>query len=323
MIRPKAAPIASKTKVLPAGRASVPNGGGAALPRRASVAAAAPPTVLPADKALLIIRWNWAMAVFHLLLAAVTLGVGNRELAVPVYKTVVDFQVPVNGTWSLVPYQRESGSLMVTALVAVFFLLSSAFHLLNATLWRRFYLAELARCRSPTRWTEYFFSAPVMIVLIGYSLGIRDRASIIAIAALVATTMPFGYWTEMIARPTQTADAWTEPLSVRLFPWVVGHVPQTFAWLIIVLQFYDGDFDPSEKAPSFVHVILWGELVLFFSFGFAALAAQLGTPKQFYRGEIAFQVLSLVSKGLLGILLIANVLMLSRFEEIYENDAPR
>lgn len=289
-------------------------------PRR--VAAAAPPItsslVLPADKARLLIRWNVAMAAFHLLLAAVTLGVGNRELAVPVYKTVVDFEVPTNGTWELVPYQRQSGSLMVTALVAVFFLLSCTFHLLNATVWRRFYLSELGRCRSPTRWIEYFFSAPVMIVIIGYSLGLRDRASIIAIAGLVATTMPFGYWTEMIARPTPTGDAWTEPLYVRLFPWAVGHVPQTFAWLIIILQFYDGNFDPSEVAPSFVHVILWGELVLFFSFGFAALAAQMGTPRQFYRGEIAFQVLSLVSKGLLGILLIANVLMLSRFEEIYE-----
>ena len=258
------------------------------------------------------------MAGFHLVLACVTIGVGNRELAVPVYKTVVDF-VPANGTWALIPYYRESGSLMVTALVAVFFFLSFIFHFFNATLWRRFYLSELGHCRSPTRWTEYFLSAPVMIVVVSYSLGLRDRSNLISVAALIAITMPFGYWTEMIARPNSTGDEWMKPLRVRLFPWVLGHFPQVVAWFIIILQFYDGNFDPNEVAPDFVHAILWGELVLFFSFGFAALGAQLGTPKQFYRGEIAFQVLSLVSKGLLGIILLSNVLLLSRFEEIYED----
>ena len=214
-------------------------------------------------------------------------------------------------------YRRGVRSLLITASVAVFFLLSCAIHFGNAFLWRSFYIAELGACRSPTRWIEYFFSAPVMILLISYSLGVRDRAVLIAIAALIATTMPFGYWTEMIARP-KTEDAWTEALRVRLLPWVLGHVPQTFAWLLIILQFYDGSFDPNDITPAFVHAILWCELVLFFSFGFAALLAQVGPPKYFYRGELAFQVLSLVSKGLLGILLIANVLMLSRFEDLFD-----
>ena len=68
--------------------------------------------------------------------------------------------------------------------------------------------------------------------------------------------------------------------------------------------------------PSFVYVILWVELVLFFSFGFVALAQLLLPPKHFWRGELAFQVLSLVSKGLLGILLISNVLVLSSFDDM-------
>ena len=41
-------------------------------------------------------------------------------------------------------------------------------------------------------------------------------------------------------------------------------------------------------------------------------------PRHFYRGELAFQVLSLTAKGLLGGLLLGNVLMLSAFEELYD-----
>jgi hypothetical protein len=125
--------------------------------------------------------------------------------------------------------------------------------------------------------------------------------------------MPFGYWTERIARPA-SPDAWARPLRVRLAPWALGHVPQAVAWAAVLVQYYDGDIDP----PAFVDAILWGELVLFSSFAGASLLSQLAPPRLFYRGEIAFQVLSLVSKGLLGGLLLTNVLMLSTFDEIYE-----
>ena len=265
--------------------------------------------------------FNLLMFSFHAALAAITLAFSNRALSVPLYKTVLDFrffnETTEAGAWELIPSFERSGSLPLTALTAAFFILSALFHLLNATLLRGYYLSELAQCRTPTRWVEYFLSAPVMIVLIAYMLGVRDRASILATAVLVAITMPFGYWVEQIARPA-SPEAWTRPLGVRLLPWVVGHVPQTTAWLIILLQFYDGTADSSDRTPDFVHVILWAQLVLFFSFGAASLLSQLQPPRLFYRGELLFQVLSLVSKGLLGGLLIANVLVLSSFEELYE-----
>ena len=45
------------------------------------------------------------------------------------------------------------------------FVLSAAFHLLNATLLRALYLRNLERCYSPTRWIEYALSAPIMITV--------------------------------------------------------------------------------------------------------------------------------------------------------------
>jgi hypothetical protein len=270
-----------------------------------------------------LLRWNLFLACMHAALAITTCAVGKLDLGVDVYKTRIDLQYANgstrDGAWELVPVYERSGTLPFTWLVVLFFVISSVFHLLNCTLLRTLYLTQLSLCYTPTRWVEYSFSAPIMIVLISYTLGVRNRDVLLAEATLVLVTMPFGYWTETLARPV-SLDDWNLPLVQRLLPWVVGHIPQTVAWLFVILQFYDGH-DTKDRAPTFVHVILWGELVLFFSFGGAALLSQWTSPRFFYRGEIMFQVLSLVSKGLLGILLLVNVLMLQRFDDMYDDDA--
>lgn len=269
--------------------------------------------------AALLTGWNVAMTLFHAALAAVTLSIGRLDLQVSVYRTGLTFSCTdpddCSKGWTLDPVYLPAGTLYFTWLVASFFLLSAFFHLLNATVLRSYYLQSLANCSTPTRWIEYFFSAPVMIVIISYSLGERNRSVLLAQAILIAITMPFGYWTEREGRP-RSADEWTKPLSERIFPWIIGHVPQTIAWVLIFMQFYDL-IGSDNRTPAFVHAILWVELVLFFSFGGASFLSQWYPPRYFYLGELAFQVLSLVSKGLLGILLIANVLMLSSFDDIY------
>lgn len=281
----------------------------------------------------LLRRWNVAMCLFHGILAAVTLSLANPSLEVPLYRTSLSFQVLRNGTFVDVdgvtqrgdsevfriwPYVEEHGALRLVDLTVAFFLLSATAHLLNATLLWRWYAQMLERCYTPTRWVEYTLSAPIMFVLISYGLGVRTRGDYVAGVALVATTMFFGFWTEREGRPA-SRDEWTRPLPQRVYPWLLGHVPQAAAWLVVLLQFYDNGWD-SGRVPGFVHAILWGELLLFWSFGLASLASQCGPPRHFYRGELGFQVLSLVSKGLLGILLLSNVLMLQRFDEIYERE---
>lgn len=272
--------------------------------------------------------WNGAMFLFHTILATVTLVVGNNDLTVPLFKTRLDFRF-TNETasgemssgdarpWEIIPVYEESGSLPFTWLVAVFFILSATFHLLNATVLRSFYLNCLELCYSPTRWIEYTLSAPVMIVLISYTLGIRNQEVLLAQFVLVMITMPFGYWVEVVSRP-KTQDEWKGSLLYRLYPWFIGHIPQIAAWVLIISTFYDG-MDQVDRAPWFVHLILWVELILFFSFGAASVLSQWYAPRFFYRGEILFQVLSLVSKGLLGLILLTNVLMLSRFDDLYND----
>lgn len=270
--------------------------------------------------------WNVAMFLFHSALAATTLVLGNHDLTVPLFKTRLDFRftnvssatTSDNSTrpWEIIPTYEAAGSLPFTWLVASFFILSALFHFLNATVLRSYYLRNLELCYSPTRWIEYTLSAPVMILLISYTLGIRNREVLLANFALVLITMPFGYWVEVVSRPKSELE-WDASLATRLYPWLLGHIPQIVAWVLILSTFYDGQ-DQSERAPWFVHLILWLELVLFFSFGAASVLAQWSSPKFFYRGEILFQVLSLVSKGILGLLLLTSVLMLSRFDDLYD-----
>lgn len=284
----------------------------AAVPDRADTTT--PSIELPANR---LVAWNLAMFAFHSILAVTTLAAGKTDLKVDTYRTAIDFRRR-NGTgWDLIPRYVASGHLYFTLLTALFFVLSASFHLMNATLLRDVYLRNLAQCYTPSRWIEYTLSAPIMLLLIAYTMGVRERFLLLSIVGLTAVTMPFGYWVETVARPLSPSE-WTLPLRRRLTPWVVGHLPQVAAWGIIVAQYYTARGDATESPPPWVDVILWVELLLFFSFGVASVVAQYAAPKQFYKGEILFQILSFVSKGLLGILLLSNVLMLSRFEEIYE-----
>tara|TARA_B110001450_G_scaffold251940_1_gene272804 strand:+ start:1227 stop:1514 length:288 start_codon:yes stop_codon:yes gene_type:complete len=93
----------------------------------------------------------------------------------------------------------------------------------------------------------------------------------------------------------------------------LGYVPQIVVWYLILAQFYtavaDADAsDDTRKMPDFVYAIVWGELCLFWSFGFVQLVVLCMPPEKYPYGELVYQLLSLVSKGLLGILLLANAL---------------
>ena len=283
------------------------------------------PLELPVPQQLLF-RWNVAMGLLHTLFACVTLALGNLSLSPPLYKTSLRFQVwntttltwsdaraAEGNAWRLVPYYISAGGLPVTWLTALFCALSALFHALAATRLRGYYEANLRKAYTPLRWIEYSLSAPVMIVVVAYSLGVRARAEILCLAVLMGITMPFGHWMQVITRP-RTLEQWEDPR--RVYPWLLGMVPFLTAWIVIFLQFYDNEWD-GNRIPWFVYVILWVEFFLFLAFALVAAYGLRLPPRDFARSEIAYQVLSLVSKGVLSILLVSNVLMLSRFEDIY------
>ena len=264
------------------------------------------------------------MSVLHAALAAVTLGVGNRNLAPPLYATDVDFvennRTPVEVAagvprFELVPSFVQIGSFPLTWWVASFFLCSALAHAGNATLWRSYYERNLSLCLAPTRYLEYAVSAPLMIVLIAYTAGTREYLGLVALALLMASVMPFGYLTDLMARPA-SEDRWSAPLRIRLFPFALGFLPFLSVYGIILANFYDQSAS-ADRAPWFVHLVVWLQLGLFGAFAVVPLFQQLRAPRAYYQGELAFQVLSLASKATLGMLFLTNVLVLGSFAEAF------
>ena len=270
---------------------------------------------------------NNLMSLFHTAFCVVTLVVGKLNLAAPIYKIVLSanqsiLSVPDWSNYSLsnitdgwddalnaflsVTTEEQTFSLYMTWLVAIFFFLSAFFHFGNANLWNKHYISYLEIQQSPFRWIEYTFSASVMILIVGYGAGVRIDVELFMLFVLIATTMFFGHLTETINKQSKTEDAWTLPLSQRLTPHLMGYLPQISAWVVILYVFLSN----SEGAPEFVSIIVWTELALFFSFGFVQLAVLLRKPSKYIQGEFAYQVLSLVSKGLLGIIMLVNVIFL-------------
>jgi len=275
----------------------------------------------------LLTRWNAAMATLHGALAIVTLAVGNLELRTPIYGTSIGAQGFGGGNstegWELVPTVSERASYFyLTWAVAAFFLICAFFHLGNALLWRGLYLRLLSQCYCPSRWIEYSFSASVMVLLIGYTTGSIVLNVLVLLFALTFVTMLFGHLHEVICRPA-SPERWAEPSVLwRLQAHLLGYVPQVAAWGVIVAQFIQAggssstDEDGNERRmPDFVYAIVSVEMLLFWCFGLVQLVVSLRTPKDYIKGELAYQVLSLVAKGLLGLLFLSNVLVLGSYTE--------
>ena len=288
-------------------------------------------------KGLGVLVWfNLAMCLFHAALVAATLVVGNLELSVPVYQLQYSLDVQTSlemesRGWKLIP---AGGTvvmeLKLTWMTAAFFAISSAFHLGNAVVWKSWYLEGIKQCRCPSRWIEYTFSASLMSVLIAYGAGTNILQLLVAVFFLSATTMFFGHLTECLARPCEDYSSWTTSWPHRLQAHFMGYVPQITAWFIIMYSFHQVALSQATittsagevktvQMPNFVYGIVYGELVVFWSFGIIQLVFTLLSPKMYPYGELCYQIMSLVSKGLLGLILIVNVLMLSRFEDIYNN----
>lgn len=266
--------------------------------------------------------WNAAMFCLHAALCAATLVVGNVRLAIPLYATETTFEVNTNRSanepaFYLRPAYRETSfPLRLTMCVAFFFFISATAHLGNVALWRAYYEREVASCRCTPRWVEYAASASVMIVAIAVSVGVREYTLLLSLCALTATTMSFGLLTEYGA-VARDADGWTTPARHRLLPHVLGYVPQLSTWACLLAGFYDQEAT-SPGAPAFVHAIVWTQAALFASFGAVQLVQQLSAPRHYWKGELAYQVMSAASKGTLGLLILANVLVLSDVSEAFE-----
>ena len=196
------------------------------------------------------------------------------------------------------------------------------------------YWRWMHECRQPLRWVEYSFSASVMIITISVASGVSHVYMVQSIFSLMWCTMAFGYYTEVTSPPSRRGLDPTEPARVwavrapegsstltlwrfklwRLAPHLLGYVPYSTVWAILGHSFFSNTSNGGP--PSFVYAIVLSQFGLFTGFGVTQFWNQIREdgPSWYYRGEISYLVLSLLSKGVLGFLLIGNVLVYSSFD---------
>lgn len=289
--------------------------------------------MLSTEQTRRLIRWNWAMALFHGAFVVLTAATAELGMKLPLF--VASFTTPDNfgqegesRVWITVDsFKRDKHSLYIAWVALAFSALSAAFHLLNAGAfglasgWRRWYLDGIAQARCPSRWIEYSLSAPLMGVAITYLTGNTLTDGVISVWALMTTTMFFGHLTEVVARPAGELT-WAAPTMERLTPHLLGYVPFVVAMAIILQGFvraaaFTPPPDPvtgeERGMPDFVYVIVTSQLLLFSSFTVVQLVVTLGPPRNYANGELAYMTLSLVAKGVLSLLLLANVIAIDVF----------
>jgi len=252
---------------------------------------------------------NRVLFVFHASLALVVGVAGtNWNLTGDLFRTTLQYNVSAG---KLIPAVEAFSSLYITKLTFSFFALSAAFHFIAGTVLNRHYLFFLEYKHCPLRWIEYFFSASIMFALIAYPAGVVQVEAIALGVALIAVTMLFGVLSEWIARPC-VDNQWGAPIVARLLPHFFGYIPQLAAWGVL-LGIFVSNTTGEMKPPDFVFAIIIGEGVLFFSFGIVQFVCLVRPPSFYIYGEYAYQALSLIAKGLLGSILLAQVLFLSNY----------
>ncbi len=132
-------------------------------------------------------RWNIGLGFVHAVQAVAVLALASA------------FALPVTATFMEGPPGTAAGApitlfdVSVAAGVALFLLLSAAFHWLVALpgVFGR-YTTGLEAEHNYYRWAEYSLSSSVMIVLVAMLTGISDIAALIAIFAVNAAMIFFG-----------------------------------------------------------------------------------------------------------------------------------
>lgn len=195
----------------------------------------------------------------------------------------------------LAPVPKELFSVSVGYLTAVYLFISAFDHFLVCTIGKRAYHNSLTQNHNMFRWIEYAFSASLMKVIVGLLCGIADLNTLVLIFGHSTVTMIFGLIFEL-----QNGRERRMEHSVRWYVYWLAFIPHIFVW-VTILTYYVA-YGTYNHTPGFVLSIVITMFVLDF-----AIATILGLQwrcKGMFRpygsGEIAFTILSLISKNALA-----------------------
>lgn len=228
-------------------------------------------------------RWNVGLAVLH------------AVQAVAILVLATDFAIAVTGTFpqgppgTELPAPERLFDVRISAAIAAFLGLAALDHLLCGVLARRRYESDLRGGINRFRWTEYSFSATIMVLLIALYGGITGVSAIIAITGANVAMILFGWLQERMNPPGRARTT----MLAFWFGCIAGAAP----WVAIAVNLAG-----SGEVPGFVYGIFVSLFVLFMSFAVNQWLQYrgIGAWRDYAFGEKAYLVLSLVAKSALA-----------------------
>ena len=232
-------------------------------------------------------RFNLIAGTLHLLSLVAVLALAN-SFTLPIYAT---YMKGAPGTPLADPVVLINTP--VAYVVALFLAISAIFHFLIASpLYFQRYSDSLLKSKNIFRWVEYSISSSIMIVLIAQLCGVSDVAAIIAIFAVNASMILFGWLQEK----------YTNPGDGQWLPFIFGCIAGAIPWLIIILLVIGPKADPRVAPPGFVYGIIISLFIFFNCFAYVQLKQYRAKGKwaNYLHGERAYIILSLVAKSALA-----------------------
>lgn len=278
-------------------------------------------------------RLNLFMALIHAALAVTTIAfTKNFDLRAPVFRVAIELNYTLDFSESLETLRAANASsfddlfrvrmdpltrgLPIAWLTLFFFILTSLAHLGAAVVYPTLYHSLLCKKCNPLRWIEYSITASLMWLILAQAFAFVDVNSLVLSTAMIAVTMASALQCEYVARPAEDDDRWTLPLLHRLAFIVPGILLYGTASLMLCVALLTG---LQENLPSFVTPTILVQLGLFESFAIVLLWQQCHPPSRWIYGEYAYQWLSLLSKAVLGIVLIVNVLIYEEYACVFDD----
>lgn len=250
-----------------------------------------------------LVRFNLIMAAFHAAQALLVLILSDPAQGVWTVTGNYVTLAPTSTTDTPVLESATTGlfDLNLAYIVAAFFLMSSAAHLIVATVYKKRYAADLKVGVNKIRWIEYALSASTMMVGIGLLSGITDLSTLLMMFALTAIMNLTGLAMEVYNQGKDKPNWLAYNIGV-----LAGLIP----WVVIGIYFWTTTSYGTGTIPTFVYFI-YGSIFLFFNCFALNMVLQyekVGKWKNYLYGERAYIILSFFAKTALAWQVFAGTL---------------
>lgn len=192
----------------------------------------------------------------------------------------------------------DSSTETLVVLVILFAVLTSIFHFVIYSK-KSYYENAINKGNNILRWIEYSITATIMVILIAFTVGIKETASLALMVCASIVTMLMGNLTE---RSFSNNDSFSTIMLISLAFFLISAVFGIIFWQYAELV------EDVPNIPTFVTPIVILEFILFMSFG-VVQALYISKIIDYSQGEIGFITLSFTSKVLLSWLLFAGIVI--------------